>query len=373
MRNIRSIALAVTLGALTLTAQSPKPASAKAYPYTFSNFVWWSDADLRHALKQRIPSLADEIVPSSPMDKKVRLALIDLLKAKGIHADVLSYEPSPPPGQPQTSLVMGVRASKLASANVPPPSILYALAPPPQIYVGKVSVEGAPPEALVRIQQITNLLSGAPNSLNYLNTSSEIHSTLQSFGYLESTNHIDYGIPEKKSDAEYLVPLIVTIDPGQKYHVSSIAADGGPLFQGVDLSRYITAHPGDIATPYLCARLTGMLLNAYNQAGYPFADISADPILDKDHALASYKLQVDPGPLYHLRKLTLLNLDAAHQDAVQQILNMKSGDVYNSYPLMTLSYKLSSNPLFAGMRVTYKAIEDATDHVVDVTVTFSTQ
>ena len=48
-------------------------------------------------------------------------------------------------------------------------------------------------------------------------------------------------------------------------------------------------------------------------------------------------------------------------------------DVYNSYPLMTLSYKLSSNLLFAGMRVTYKAIEDATDHVVDVTVTFSTQ
>src|ERR1039457_2728719 len=55
------IALALSLATACL-AQPAKP--SPPYPthlsYAFSNFVWWTDADLRAQLKKRIPGLGDE-------------------------------------------------------------------------------------------------------------------------------------------------------------------------------------------------------------------------------------------------------------------------------------------------------------------------
>jgi hypothetical protein len=62
-------ALAATL-VLSLTAaglaQSAKPIQSYPahLPYSFSNFVWWSNDELRGLLKERILNLGDEIAPT---------------------------------------------------------------------------------------------------------------------------------------------------------------------------------------------------------------------------------------------------------------------------------------------------------------------
>ncbi len=55
-------------------------------PYRFSNFVWWSNDELRDLLKTRIPGLGGEIAPSSATEREIRDALKLLLKARGIVA-----------------------------------------------------------------------------------------------------------------------------------------------------------------------------------------------------------------------------------------------------------------------------------------------
>jgi hypothetical protein len=85
------------LGAATVgSGQTTKPApSYPAHlPYSFGNFVWWSDEELRVLLKKRIPGLGDEIAPTTATEGRIRDALKAMLKEKGILAEIQSEEPS---------------------------------------------------------------------------------------------------------------------------------------------------------------------------------------------------------------------------------------------------------------------------------------
>ncbi|MDP9052355.1 MAG: hypothetical protein M3O31_16780 [Acidobacteriota bacterium] len=77
-------------------AQTGKPAAYPNHlPYAFSNFVWWTDPDLRAQLRKRIPGLGEELAPTHAAESRVRDALTSLLREKGIAADIISEEPSP--------------------------------------------------------------------------------------------------------------------------------------------------------------------------------------------------------------------------------------------------------------------------------------
>src|ERR1700679_1176067 len=92
--------LFLAIGAfLTLSvalAQAPKAAQnyPTHLPYSFGNFVWWTDDELRALLKKRVPCLGDEIVTTTSAEGRVREALTALLKEKGIDGEVQSLEPS---------------------------------------------------------------------------------------------------------------------------------------------------------------------------------------------------------------------------------------------------------------------------------------
>src|ERR1700761_2252907 len=92
-----------TLGAICQTPKTPpqpvQPVTERL-PYSFSNFPWWTDAQIRAELQHRIPSLGDEVGRGSAQEAQVRDALTAMLAQKGIRATVISDEPS------QTSAVV---------------------------------------------------------------------------------------------------------------------------------------------------------------------------------------------------------------------------------------------------------------------------
>lgn len=357
IRNLRNLAVCVSLSILApaLYAQSSAPAP-KLYPYRFSNFIWWSDSDLRVALKHKLPSLPDTLIPFSPMEGDVRLALIELLKTKGIHADVQVFDPPEQVTPPWP--------------DAPQPTISFTIAAPPQILVGDVSVDGAPAEMLTSIQPIAQRLSGSPYGQYPHMTELRLHTLFQSSAYLSATSTTLPGTPTRTAPDHYVVPCTINIDPGPAYHIGSISIDAGPLFAGADLSNYVLEQPGDLVVPHMLTRLVTTLKNTYLRAGYPDVEVADDPVLDKQKALASYNIHVDPGPIYHLRNLTILNLDPAREQVVRDILDLKPGDPYNKLVFGFLFAKLHNNPLFTGYTFGSHPQQDENDHLVDLTITF---
>jgi hypothetical protein len=332
-----ALALCCTLATASLSAQAANPGTPTHFPYIFSNFVWWTDPELRTLLKHRIPSLGDELVPGSPSEAKVRTALTKLLEDKNIHAIVQSFDPSPV--QNTGALPFGISPGRAPGA--PPPSIVFSILDPPNILIEKIVLEDPPPDLGGYFNEIADHLKGKSYAANQLWIQQvQFTDKLQQLGYLSATVTLSPGQPNHDGE-NYLLPLNVAIDSGPKYYVASVEADGGPLLPGRDLSAYYSLSKGDVATPNAFARLAGSLRSVYWQAGYTDVAFDSSPILDTARALAFYRFRVISGPLYHLRSLTIKNLNPTQQQEVQGALGLKPGDVFNALAVTQLNEKLS--------------------------------
>jgi outer membrane protein assembly factor BamA len=345
-------------GAQTTGAES---SARNKFPYSFSNFVWWSDADLRTELRRRIPSLGDEITRNSPAEAKINNVLTELLRRKGIDARVQSVEPS-----------LDVFTQK-RSPDAPPPSIVFSVLAPPSIVIETVVFENSPSDATELLSQTVSNMKGRSFSANLWADKLRIKQSLEQLGYLSTSVTLEHGQPTQQGD-NYLVPVNAVIISGPKYHVLSVKADGGPLLKGRDLSPYFSLKPGDVATPNAFGRLAGSLRALYWHAGYPDVAFSGEPVLDSTRAFATYQFEVDPGPIYHLRSLKIENLDPSQQIEVENTLSLKAGDIYDALAVANLQSKLSAaGSALKGYGVSYSPQENKQDHIVDLTLSFYKQ
>ena len=327
-RHLSSIVFVFVI-AVAAHAQTFDTASAphRRFPYAFSNFVWWSDTDLRSALKKRIPSLGEEPNEDSQEQTRVRMTLVELLKEKGVHADVQAL--SPP---------YDVATMKRVP-EAPPTAIIFSVASPPDIVIDRVVLDSPPQDVSDALNSAVNQMQGRPYSAtSFWADGQRMKDGLWQIGYLSATVAFQPGAP-KKENGRYWVTVNAVIASGPKYRVSSVKGDGGPLLQGKDLSPYFSLRPGDVATPFAFGRLMGSLRSTYWHAGYPDVELLGDPVLDVEHALASYRLTVNPGPLYHLRSVKFENLSSVQEAQARDILGLHPGDVYDALAVANLNGK----------------------------------
>jgi hypothetical protein len=351
-----AFALATAAPAFTQAAKPLQEYPARL-PYAFSNFVWWSDEELRAALKKRIPDLGDEIATSANVKGQIRSELKQLLRDKGIVADVLSEEPSD----------FALTAETVPGA--PSPAIVFSIGSP-KILVDKVVISQAPDDLLPVLTQRLETRAGHEYSerQDWL-VSSDAGEELKPRGYLDALIDVTHDVPRRSGD-HYLVNLLISIKSGQQFRIGSITADGGPLLTGRDLSPFFTAKVGDVAGSDPFGRLGGELRDFYEKYGYADVKIQGPPVLDRAHALVSYHLGVTPGQVYHLRILTVHNLNAEQESKVRELLGMKAGDVFDGTAIGTLYHRLSTDPSMASLGFTFSPTKDKSVAMVDLTLDF---
>jgi outer membrane protein assembly factor BamA len=337
-------------------AQPPSSYPAQL-PYRFSNFVWWSDSDLRAQLKQRVPGLGDEIAPASGTEGTVRDALETLLKEHQIVAQVQSEEPSP-------SSLSAERAP-----GAPKPAILFSIRSP-QIVVDKVVVSGSDIGLGPAVSEALQSKEGQPYSAEQdWRIRSAAEEPLQANGYLEAEVAVNHDAPRHDGD-RFLVNLSVSITPGRQYHISSLSAGGGPLLPGKDLSPSFSSKAGDLAGHNPFGSAPADLRAYYWRAGYADFEVHIKPELDNKRALVAYRLDVTPGPQYHLQNLAINDLSAEQESKARSLLGLKPGDVFDQTAINALHRKIAADPLLAGYGFTYSPKKDKATAQVDLSLDF---
>src|SRR6185312_9597223 len=166
------------LGQAPKTTQQPV---SERLPYTFSNFPWWTDAQIRVELKHRLPSLGDEVGRGSAQEAQVRDALTAMLAARGVRATVISDEPSP------TSAVVSACVKTLPfyiPGTAQRPHIEFSISAP-QILVGGIELDSSPEGDLVG--RVARQMEGKPfESANMLVAAHQLAEPLQRHGYLSA-------------------------------------------------------------------------------------------------------------------------------------------------------------------------------------------
>jgi hypothetical protein len=353
----------VLANSVFMPAQLAKHNYPTRFPYRFSNFPWWTDIELHAMLKERIPGLGDEVTAETI--GRVRDTLRALLKVKGIAAEIQSEEPSSSGLNPQEPEELDFWGMQFPPT--PKPSVEFSILSP-SILIGRVSFlpeNGVPVPAA---QSEAKEQEGKPfTDSNNVFMQYRAQKVLRQNGYLTAEVKVGHGTPRRDGE-NILVDLTLSTNLGPKFTVSSVSADGGPLLQGKDLSSLLVVKTGDAAGRDPFQRVDPGLTEWYHRFGYLEVQLEHEPVLDREHALVSYHLRVVPGPVYHLRQLTVRSLNPAQEAKVRELLGMKSGDPFNTNAVDTLQQKCSKEPVFSGRNVVDEIKKDVGTRTVDLIV-----
>jgi outer membrane protein insertion porin family len=353
----------VLVGSALATAQTAKQNYPMHFPYRFSNFPWWTDTELRAALKERIPELSDEVNVEAM--GRVRAMLKVLMKEKGIAAEIQSIEPSYSSLNPQEAEEIDFWGMHFPPP--PKPGIEFSILTP-SVLIGRVSFlpEGGLP--VLAAQSEAKEREGKPFTVSdELFMQYRAQKVLRQNGYLAAEVRISHGSPRREG-ADILVDLTLDVNSGPRFTVSSISADGGPTLQGKDLSSMFAVKAGDTAGRDPFQRIDPGLREWYRSFGYLEVQLEHQSLLDRERALVSYRLSVIPGPVYHLRQLTVRNLNSAQEAKVRELLGMRPGDPFNTNAVDTLQQKCDKEPIFNGRNVVFEVKNDVEAKAVDLTI-----
>lgn len=276
--------LSYTVNDTALTIKlTPAAAQNQALPVRFVNFVWWEHDELLKILEQRVPLFHGTLPLQGNQTGEVEEALVALLSDKGIpDARVTALPSSSAPGDPMDAVALSISS--------------------PEILVGQVRFDGAPPVVVEKLTTLTHALADRNFDLREINTI--IHDSAEAIfsddGYLDATNDPLVFAAPRKDLGGYVIDIQVTMHPGPLYHIGSIAIHPEPPLTDSDLRAALPFKTGDPAAASDVRNAVSALAHAYGDHGFLQARASANLDKNVSNRTVDYSFAFSPGAQYHL-------------------------------------------------------------------------
>jgi len=156
-----------------------------------------------------------------------------------------------------------------------------------------------------------------------------------------------------------------------------VTLSGDVLMNQAEFRKRAKLRVGDVANEDLLRATLAEVAAPYKAQGYLRAKIEASPSFqhassfDRPGNTVSYSINVIPGPVFHMGKLTITNLDEDRKTLMLKYWTMREGDVYDAtYSPNFLLRNRSNLHALEGWSAIYKQYENEETHVVDLIVTF---
>jgi outer membrane protein assembly factor BamA len=295
---------------------------SRLLPCVFDNFVWFSDAELDKALRDRVSFYAGGIPESGATSEEVRVALRDMVRANGISGDVTVIPSIAGLGQPVSALVYSV-----TGVAMPIRSIRFA----GNAAITASSLEAASSQIIGRDYSVSFVSQFAGAGLVPL---------YRKQGYLRARFEKPDGAPLHSNDTAIVQPVVValSVEEGPVFYWEKAEWTGNRIFTSEELNRLLGMKPKDVANQEkIDAGLTA-IKRAYDTRGFIEAAVKPKEILDDSARLTTYDVAVDEGAQFHLG---MVHFEGLPEVALKELIKswqLKPGDVYDaSYPGMFVS------------------------------------
>jgi outer membrane protein assembly factor BamA len=327
-----------------------KPA-ATMDPVRYSNFPWWNEAALNAAVAAKVPLFHGSVPPESGMQQRVAAALTALLAEKGVQATVTGV-----PGEDATTHAAVVE---------------YHIDAPP-VQVGSLHLSGVSAEWAEPVLAIQNAAVGQEfDPATEATLATALRAIYHRQGYLdEAMSGFTHGAPEVV-EGKVVVPVTARVEQGSQYRVKGMHFAGDSVMTADNFNKIAQLHLADIANEDRLRATLAAMATAYKSKGYLRAKVDDKPTLDAVTRTVDYTIAVEPGPEFHMGKLSLVNLNEQQTAEVRQCWPLHEGDVYDAVvvPQFLNRYKNQLHSL-DGWSASYKAYEHEDTQAVDLVVTF---
>ena len=332
-------------------ALNPIPAE-NSLPASFTNFVWWSPADLKSALASRVPLYTGIVPLNGNLQDAIAAALKAMVAEKGVTANIVKIAQSDQPGATPTSIAFAIESPPIRVQSL----TLVRTSPTMQAKLEKVIKDqtGQPFETSTTRQAIASGLTAAYHDNGYLDMS--VVSLTQA--------------PPQVTPAGVGLAMTATINEGVPYSLFQLTWPGSDVISTADFNKQVKMKPGDVASEAALRQSLSIISAAYFAKGYQDAKVQAPPTFDHLGHHVSYTIAVVPGPQYRIHAIKTVGLSDDQQKQFSSAWGMNSGDLYDVTYVNSFLVKNTSLTKLAGYSASYKALADPDSHLVDLTITF---
>jgi outer membrane protein assembly factor BamA len=290
---------------------------SRLLPCVFDNFVWFLDAKLDKALRDRVSFYAGGVPESGTTSEDVRVALRDMLRANGISGDVTVIPSIAGLGQPVSAFVYSV-----TGVQMPIRSIRFA---------GNAAIPAS------SLQAASSQMIGRDYSVSYVSqfAGAGLVPLYRKQGYLRARFQKPEGSPlhSNNSGPVQEVSVSLSVEEGQEFYWEKAEWTGNRVFTSEELDRLLGMKPKEVANQEkIDAGLTA-IKRAYDTRGFIEAAVKPQEILDDASRLTTYNVAVDEGAQFHLGMVHFEGLPEVASKELIKSWQLKPGDVYDaSYP-----------------------------------------
>jgi outer membrane protein insertion porin family len=333
----------------------------KFVPARFTDFVWFSDEDLRQKLHEHIPLFTGEIPANGRLPDQVSDVLQALLVENAIPGHVEYAKTNDENGKLQS---IDYRVSNVT------------------IRVHQVAFTGAGAGDLSPLQTAAEKLSGREYSHALLNSFVEraLLPIYHERGYLKAACAVPQLKVVKPTAAEAseskheetLVDVTFPITPGIPYKLASWEWTGNQAIPTDELQRLLHLKTGQPANTVQLEDDLRAVQALYSSHGYILAKIKADAEFDNAGGTIDYHLAVTEGSVYHMGELAFRGIDNNLEARLRAVWKLRPGDVYDAtYLQQFLPQARKLLPVTIDWDVSTNVTAIARDKTVDVDLQYT--
>jgi outer membrane protein insertion porin family len=192
--------------------------------------------------------------------------------------------------------------------------------------------------------------------------------TLRSYylnnGYMEfSIDSTQVSITPDRRD----IYITVNVTEGEKYEVTDVKFGGDLLVPESELRSLITIKPGETFSREKLTDSSKAITERLGREGYAFANVNANPEIDKEKRTVKFTFLIDPGRRVYVRRINVSGNSRTRDEVVRREMRQLEGSFFDSQKLQLSKQRIDKTGYFSEVEVETPAVPGTTDQV-DVNV-----
>ncbi|MBY0573926.1 MAG: outer membrane protein assembly factor BamA, partial [Undibacterium sp.] len=194
-----------------------------------------------------------------------------------------------------------------------------------------------------------------------------LRSFYQNRGYLEMqilSTQISI-TPDKKQ-----IYITINLEEGEKYTVSDMKIEGDTFGREAELESLLLLKKGDV---YNAARLTDStkrISDRMGNFGYAFANVNANPLIDKEKKEVAFTVFVDPGKRVYVRRINFSGNTRTRDEVIRREFRQFEGSWYDGQKIKYSRDRVEFLGFFKDVTIDTPEVPTSIDQVdVNLTVT----
>jgi outer membrane protein insertion porin family len=287
-------------------------------PARYTDFVWFTDEELRRKLHERIPLFNGELPTSGRLPDEVSDVLQALLVENGVPGHVEYVRKK-------------VKSERLQTID-------YSVAGV-SVRIRQIEFPGAEAGELTALQTAAEKLTDREYSIEFMNSFIEraLLPIYRERGYLKVACAPPQPKVVKSTESRTgetaqitFVDVTFPVTAGKQYKLSGMEWSGNKEFSAEALQPLLHARVGQPANTVQLEDDLRAVQELYGSRGYILASVKVEAEFDDAAGTVALRLAVDEGSLYHMGELEFRGIDNNLTARLRAAWKIRPGDVYDA-------------------------------------------